>query len=269
MTAAPRSTIVPRPLLAASVAPEAYGRMQVAPGSVERSGLAPARDAAMTHTPTGLALPEPAPIAGITAAPLPAEDGPAQAELAALVQRIVYQDEAALAALYRSLCARVHRQALRLIRDAATAEEVVEDVFWQVWRQAPRFDATRGPVIAWVLQMTRSRSLDALRAMGRDPLRDALDIDDGHGTEPAAEHADPQAQLGQAQLAAQIELALCALDPLRRQLVSLAFQRGYSQSEIAVEMGLPLGTVKSHLRRALAEMKLFLELSPPAARRLA
>ena len=222
----------------------------------------------MTHTPTERAPSEPAPFARTPAAAPPVQDGPSQAELAALVQRIVYQDEAALAALYRSLCGRVYRRALHLVRDAAAAEEVVEDVFWQVWRQAPRFDATRGPVIAWVLQMTRSRALDALRAMGRDPLRDALDIDGWHGTELPAEHADPQAQLGQAQLAVQIEQALRALDPLRRQLVSLAFQRGYSQSEIAVEMGLPLGTVKSHLRRALGEMKLSLEPSPLAARRL-
>jgi RNA polymerase sigma-70 factor (ECF subfamily) len=252
----------------ALVAPEVYERMTVAPESFKGSGLTAALDAPMPHTPTERVPPAPAPFARTAADPPPAEDGLAQAELSALVRRIVYQDEAALAALYRSLSSRVYWRALSLVRDAATAEEVVEDVFWQLWRQAPRFDATRGPVIAWVLQITRSRALDALRAMGRDPLREALNIDDSYGTELAAEHADPQAQLGQAQLAAQVEQALCALDPLRRQLVSLAFQRGYSQSEIAVEMGLPLGTVKSHLRRALADMKIFLERTPPVARRL-
>lgn len=253
--------------LAASLAPEASGCMAVAPLSPEEMGLKADLDEPMMHTPTQRQLTGPAPFAPTTVAQPPADDGPAQEALAALVQRIVYQDEAALAALYRALCGRVYRQALRLVRDAATAEEVVEDVFWQVWRQAPRFDAARGPAIAWVLQITRSRSLDALRAMGRDPLREALDIDDGNSTQPAAEDGDPQAQLGQAQLAAQIERALGELAPLRRQLVSLAFQRGYSQSEIAAEMDLPLGTVKSHLRRALAEMKLVLEPTLPAARR--
>ncbi len=200
--------------------------------------------------------------AGAEAVPPVAEGGVLEAELAALVRRVVYQDEAALAALYRSLSGRVYRQALRLTRDEGSAEEVVEDVFWQVWRQAPRFDAERGPVVAWVMQMTRSRALDALRARGRNPLHEALDIDDEHGADIAVDHADPQALLASAQVTAQIELALCALDPLRRQLVSMAYQRGYSQSEIATETGLPLGTVKSHLHRALVAMKLSLELPP-------
>jgi RNA polymerase sigma factor (sigma-70 family) len=251
------------------VAPEVYGRMADAPESFDKGGPRSAFDTPMTPSPTEHVALEAAQFARTSAAPPSVEDGPAQAELLALVQRIVYQDEAALAALYRSLCDRVYWRAMRMVRDAATAEEVVEDVFWQVWRQAPRFDASRGPVIAWVLQITRSRAIDALRAMGRDPLRGALDIDDGHGTELAAENADPQAQLCQAQLAARIEQALCALDPLRRQLVSLAFQGGNSHSEIAVKMDLPLGTVKSHLRRALADMKLSLEPSPPATRGLA
>jgi RNA polymerase sigma factor (sigma-70 family) len=178
---------------------------------------------------------------------------------AAWVRRIIHQDEAALAALYRSLSTRVYRLALRLTRDTGTAEEVVEDVFWQVWRQAPRFDAGRGPVVGWVLQICRSRAIDALRAAGRNPLHSALDIDDP-ATEPlACDEAGPPARLDQIQLAEQVETALGALDPLRRQLVSLAFMRGYSQAEIAEQTGLPLGTVKSHLRRALATMKLQIE----------
>ena len=181
------------------------------------------------------------------------------AMLAACVSRIVHQDEAALALLYRSLCGRVHRLAMRLTRDSGAAEEVVEDVFWQVWRQAPRFDPARGPVVAWVLQIARSRAVDAWRASGRDPLHAALDIDDELAWHEASEDLDPQALLSSAQLAQQIDVALCALDPLRRQLVSLAFHRGYSQSEIAEQTGLPLGTVKSHLRRALAIMKQSLE----------
>jgi RNA polymerase sigma-70 factor (ECF subfamily) len=185
------------------------------------------------------------------------------------VRRIVHQDEAALAALYRSLSTRVYRLALRLTRDTGTAEEVVEDVFWQVWRQAPRFDAARGPVVAWVLQICRSRAIDALRSAGRNPLHLALDIDSPSAEPLASEERGPQALLDQIQLAEQIESALLTLDPLRRQLVSLAFMQGYSQTEIAEQTGLPLGTVKSHLRRALATMKLQIEptlrLAQPAS----
>ena len=179
----------------------------------------------------------------------------AEALLAGLVQRIVYQDEAAFAALYRCLAGRVLAQTLRITRDVGCAEEVVEDVFWQVWRQAPRFDPARGCVLAWVRRIARSRALDALRAMGRNPLRMAVELDDQHAALAGSNLDDPAQHLGAAQSAALIDLALAALDPLRRQLVALAFQRGYSQAEIAEQTGLPLGTVKSHIRRALVVMK--------------
>jgi RNA polymerase sigma factor (sigma-70 family) len=182
------------------------------------------------------------------------------AALEALVQRIVRQDEAALAELYRRLATRVYRNASRIVRDIGTAEEVVEDVFWQVWRQAPRFDSTRGVVIAWVMKIARSRALDALRASGRNPLLTALDIDDDANM-PAAEQGDPPSLLDRANVVDRVQGALSLLDPMRRQLVSLAFERGYSQSEIAEHMGMPLGTVKSNIRRALAAMKTTLENS--------
>jgi RNA polymerase sigma-70 factor (ECF subfamily) len=216
-------------------------------------------DAAPSHAVEEVAG-EDAPDLGVaTAAPcldtFPSEE---HAALAALVQRIVHQDEAALAELYRRLASRVFRQASRVVRDIGTAEEVVEDVFWQVWRQAPRFDSTRGVVLAWVMQIARSRALDALRASGRNPLHTALDIDDDTHMHVAVD-ADPQWLLDRTKVGERVQKALALLDPLRRQLVSLSFERGYSQSEIAEHMGLPLGTVKSHIRRALAAMKTSLE----------
>ncbi len=175
--------------------------------------------------------------------------------LAALVRRIVYQDEAALATFYRTLSSRVFTQAMRITRDVGCAQEVVEYVFWQVWRQAPRFDPQRGTALAWVRRIARSRALDALRAMGRNPLRWAVDLDGDSVVEPGSSHDDPPRRMGEAQAAALLERALTELDPLRRQLVALAYKRGYSQSEIAEQTGLPLGTVRSHIRRALTLMK--------------
>lgn len=191
----------------------------------------------------------------------PASPGAAadDAMLATLVHRIVRQDEAAFGALYRSLASRVFAQALRITRNPGCAEEVVEDVFWQVWREAPRFDPARGCVLAWVRRIARSRALDALRAMGRNPLRMAVELDSDHAVQPGSSHDDPAQRVGAAQSAALVDLALAALDPLRRQLVALAFQRGYSQAEIVLQTGLPLGTVKSHIRRALALMKISID----------
>jgi RNA polymerase sigma factor (sigma-70 family) len=181
--------------------------------------------------------------------------------LAALVRRIVYQDEAALACIYGKLSSRVFMQAMRITRDVGCAQEVVEDVFWQVWRQAPRFDPQRGTVLTWVCWIARSRALDALRALGRNPLRWALDVDGEGIVEPGSSEDDPPRRMGETQAAALLDLALLALNPLRRQLVVLAFQRGYSQSEIAEQTGLPLGTVKSNIRRALLLMKISISAS--------
>ena len=199
--------------------------------------------------------------AGIEAGPDAGDE-----ELAALVHRIVYQDEAAFAAFYRGLSSRVYALALRITRDIGCAEEVVEDTFWQVWRQAPRFDPERGNAVAWVRRIARSRALDALRALGRDPLRLAVELDGDDDVYAVRSDDDdgPARRIGAAQSAAQLEHALAALDPLRRQLVSLAFLRGCSQAEIAEETGLPLGTVKSHIRRALALMKASIESSEAA-----
>lgn len=183
------------------------------------------------------------------------------AALVQLVRRIVYQDEAAFAALYRQLSGSVYALALRITREIGSAEEVVEDVFWQLWRQAPRYDAERGTVVAWVRRIARSRALDALRAQLSNPLRSAAELDDAElpAFGDGRDADDPLQRLAGVRSAGQLEQALAALDPLRRQLVSLAFLRGCSQAEIAEQTGLPLGTVKSHIRRALAAMKATIE----------
>ena len=83
--------------------------------------------------------------------------------LCAWIALIVNRDEAALGNLYEVMIGRVYGLALRITRNAQTAEEVAEDTFWQIWRQAPRFDPARGTAVAWMLTIARSRALDALR----------------------------------------------------------------------------------------------------------
>lgn len=179
-------------------------------------------------------------------------DNPA---LAVLIQRVVRQDEAALAMLYEQLSGRVYALALRITRRVACAEEVLQDTFWQVWRQAPRFDAVRGTAIAWVLTMARSRALDAVRARVRDPAQNGVQIteEDDPFSDDAADDALDLLQAVRRDSALHAQLAL--LDPLRRQLIALAFFKGLTQDEIAEHTGLPLGTVKSHFRRTLAALQ--------------
>jgi RNA polymerase sigma-70 factor (ECF subfamily) len=187
---------------------------------------------------------------------LPAVAGLDDAALAELIQRIVHQDEKALERLYDAAAARVYGLVLRIVQRAALAEEVLEDTFWQVWRQAPRFDAARGRPLTWVLAMARSRAIDALRREQRfqhDELPDD-DVADACGASPP-----PQDLLEATRGNERVHAALASLEPRSRQLVALAFFRGLTHEEIAEQQGLPLGTVKSLIRRALQQLRRVME----------
>lgn len=161
-------------------------------------------------------------------------------------------DQTALGQLYDSLVHQVYGLGLRITKQPALAEEVVQDTFWQVWRQALRFDPARGSVKAWVMTIARSRALDALREIAvneqeLDP--EMLELI----AAPAG--ATPPNQLAEQQQDQHLQGVLATLDPIARQLVALAFFRGFSHEEISACSGLPLGTVKSHIRRALQTLR--------------
>ncbi|MBX9637853.1 sigma-70 family RNA polymerase sigma factor [Nitrosomonas sp.] len=167
------------------------------------------------------------------------------------ITAIAGHDEQALAELYEATLARVYGLVLRITRSPQAAEEVSEDVYWQVWREAPRFDAQRGNVIAWLLTITRSRALDYLRKQDSAELCEEPELLLMH--EPACD-GDPQDLLSATQTNHQLNQALQQLEPVQRQLVALAFFRGLTHEEITALTGMALGTVKSHIRRALKQL---------------
>lgn len=178
-------------------------------------------------------------------------------QLAGLVARVCDQHEPSLARLYEATSGRVYGLVLRVVRNTAVAEEVVEDVFWQVWREAPRFDAGRGKVLAWLLAIARSRAIDALRRQERVRANEFA-VEDDDAMQALAEHDagdDPLDLVSASQHHARLHAVLAGLEPLPRQLLSLAFFRGCTHEEIAEQTGLALGTVKSHIRRTLAALK--------------
>jgi len=181
-------------------------------------------------------------------------DGPApeETQLRHWIDAIVDQDQAALACLYDALVHQVYGVALRITRQAELAEEVVQDTFWQIWRQAPRFDPVRGTVKAWVMTMARSRALDALRQLS--DAQGELEQEQMEAI-PGPDAETPHNLLQAVQQEGVLHQALAALEPLPRQLLALAFFRGLSHDEIAQCTGLPLGTVKSHIRRSLASLQ--------------
>ncbi|MDO9106653.1 MAG: sigma-70 family RNA polymerase sigma factor [Methylovulum sp.] len=176
-------------------------------------------------------------------------DAVEQQHLQDLISRIVDRDQTAFSALYDSLLERVYGLALSMTRCVQLAEEIAEDTFWQVWRQAPRFDPARGNAAAWVMTIARSRALDTMRR---------TDYAESHADVSGMDLAvpdNPHDLLALVQQGSRVHEALAQLDPLPRQLLALAFFRGFSHDEIAGHTGLPLGTVKSQIRRALLGLR--------------
>ncbi len=166
---------------------------------------------------------------------------------------IAARDEQALGAFYDATVSRVYGMALRIMRDPHSAEEVTGDVYFQVWRNAGRYDRSRGAVMAWLLTICRSRALDHLRR------GDEADVHpDPHSlVTPDAGEADDSGEslLAGARDHRALHAALNELSPLQRQLVALAFFRGLSHQEISDHAKIPLGSVKSHIRKALKKLR--------------
>jgi RNA polymerase sigma factor (sigma-70 family) len=171
--------------------------------------------------------------------------------------RIAAHDEQALKCFYRWSIGRVFGLALRITRNRETAEEVAEDVYVQLWNRASSFDPMRGSSMAWTLTICRSRSLDALRR--RDQA--ILDPDPTDRLDAMVElGANPQDLLQATRQNAALHAALQKLEPQQRQLLGLAFFLDLSHAELARHTGLPLGTVKSTIRRTLAALREVLDL---------
>lgn len=197
----------------------------------------------------------------------PAQDGPVDARddahVAELLMCIVHQDEAALAELYQLLSYRIRRVAQRLVGQPHVAAEVVEDTFWQVWRQAPRFDPLRGSGTAWVMTIARSRALDAWRRQQRQYAREHSSTEDvetqySQTSEDTGASEDLADWLIRQRELERLHQALAMLDASPRQLVTLAFLRGLTHEEVAQSMGMPLGSVKSQIRRAMQSLRRWL-----------
>ena len=166
--------------------------------------------------------------------------------LARFITDMARGDQRALAGLYDATSGSVHALASRMLGDARAAEEALSDVYFSAWRNAARYDAQRAGVLTWLLVMCRSRCLDALRARGSELPSEEEEI-----LEFPAPH-DPCAAFDEACM---IQAYLAPLTSVQRQLVALAFLRGYSHSEITERTGIPLGSVKSGIRSALRDMR--------------
>jgi RNA polymerase sigma-70 factor, ECF subfamily len=169
----------------------------------------------------------------------------------AALARMANGDPDAVGELYDRLARPVYSIALRILRNSADAEDIVQDVFSQAWRQAARYDATRGTVAAWLLTLARSRAIDRLRSRRARPDDVAAELDPNIPDTGIA--ADLQIQ--SAQQVERVRAALEELPALQRIVLELAYYEGLTHVEIAERLEQPLGTVKTRIRQAMLRLR--------------
>lgn len=175
---------------------------------------------------------------------------------AGLLRRMAAGDEAALGALYDRWSPLVHSVVLRIVGDREDAEELVEETFWQAWRQAGRYDAVRGGAGAWLAVIARSRALDRVRLRGWQRASAAgTEAEADMAPEAMADTAGPLQSAEQDETRRMVRAAMDALPAEQRETLEMAYFRGMSQSEIAAATGQPLGTVKTRARLALQKLR--------------
>ncbi len=171
-----------------------------------------------------------------------------QAASADLVGEMARGERSALERLYDRYGALVYSLALRILGRPADAEEVVQEVFLQAWRDAERYDAARGTLRTWLVTLARTRAIDALRAASRGARRAEVPLAwDAPDPEPTRAEGigDREIVVG----------AIAHLSFQQREVLDLAYYQGFTQTEIAARTGLPLGTVKTRIRSALERLR--------------
>jgi RNA polymerase sigma-70 factor (ECF subfamily) len=168
-----------------------------------------------------------------------------------MLKRCALGDEDAFADLYDVIAAKVYGLVVRVLRDPAQSEEVVQECFLEIWRNASRFDPGRGSASAWILTIAHRRAVDRVRASEADTRRDRAY---GAATQPV--HHDETAETAEARIdARRVRIALETLTPTQREAIELAYLSGYTHSEVAVMLDLPLGTAKTRIRDGLIRLR--------------
>ena len=173
---------------------------------------------------------------------------------ASLLAQIAQRDQAALSTLYDRYARIVHALAFKSLRSVEESEEVVLDVFAQVWRIAERYDPNKGRADTWLFTLARSRILDRLRKVQRTQPATTVSID-ALEIQPKADATDLFESVYIKQRRSQVMAAMQTLPDEQRRVIELAYYQGLTQSQIVAETGLSLGTVKTRIRLGLSKLK--------------
>jgi RNA polymerase sigma-70 factor (ECF subfamily) len=177
------------------------------------------------------------------------------AQLIALLERIALFDEPALRELYELSSSRLYGVAVRVVSNREWAEDVLQDAFINIWRVAGTYKASLSPPMAWLGLVVRSRGLDFLRRRTSDRVDKSLELDEIISDTVAGDSPNPADQADASQQAKALQHCLNLLENKQREVVSLAYLRDMSHAELSEQLKLPLGTVKTWIRRGLAQLR--------------
>ena len=187
-----------------------------------------------------------------------APDGRAAAgageDLARLLTRVAARDTKAFAALYRATSAKLYGVVARILKRRDVAADVLQETYVRVWEKAGEFDSAKGSALGWMATIARNRALDEVRRVRPVSLEDQPE-----GFEPAAEEVDPLGARERSEGLARLIGCLQGLDEEKRAIVLLAYYRGLSREALAKRFGRPVATIKTWLRRSLAQLRDCLE----------
>ena len=170
---------------------------------------------------------------------------------AQLLARVAKKDAQALAEFYDRTAPVLFTLAKSILIDAALAEDVLQEVYVQIWEKAEVFDPTLGKPISWALALTRNKALDRLRSSKRreSAMQEFAEVSENQASEP------PAANVELKETADIVKQAMSGLPDKQRQAIELSLLRGLAHSEVAEVMGEPLGTVKAWIRRGIIEIR--------------
>jgi RNA polymerase sigma-70 factor, ECF subfamily len=171
---------------------------------------------------------------------------------ATLARRLLQKDVEAFEQLYERHSRIVYALVLRILQQGSAAEEVVQDVFLQVWRNARYYDEQRGPFIPWLMTLARNRALDRLRLKSERQRRQEAQTEE---LPPLLEVPQYEKDLDEKRRAERVRALMALLHPQQKRAIELAYFEGLSHSEIAASLKEPLGTVKSWIRNGLLRLK--------------
>ncbi len=171
---------------------------------------------------------------------------------AMLVHRLLQKDVSAFEQLYDRHSRIVYGLLLRILQQAGTAEEVAQDVFLQLWRNAAQYDQSRGPFVPWLLTLARNRALDTLRLKSERQRRRE---DQTEEMPPVVAVPQYEKELDEKRRAEKVRALMGSLNAQQKKAIELAYFEGLSHTEIAAALKEPLGTVKSWIRNGLLRLK--------------